>query len=124
MDAQPAAERGRGDLTRSLRGARLPAIAQQRTGALVGAILFALAALAMAFGGFLTFIWAAIGLTLDEDRWPDGFKSGWLVPFVLEIVALFVSLFLLRSSRNPALVVIGALSLGLLVFLIVISPYI
>jgi hypothetical protein len=95
----------------------------QKTGQLIGGILFALAALAMAFGGFLTFIWAAIGLTLEEDRWPSGLKSGWLVPLVLELIALAVSLFLLRNSRNPALVAIGAISLGLVVFLVVISPY-
>jgi hypothetical protein len=95
----------------------------QKTGQLVGGILFAIAALAMAFGGFLTFIWAAIGLTLEENRWPSGFKSGWLVPLVLELIALLFSLFLLRNSRNPALVAIGAISLGLVVFLVVISPY-
>jgi hypothetical protein len=82
-----------------------------------------IAALAMAFGGFLTFIWAAIGLTLSEDRWPEGFKSGWFIPLVLEGIALVISVFLLRGSRNPALVAIGAMSLGLLIFLVVISPY-
>lgn len=95
----------------------------QKTGQLVGGILFAIAALAMSFGGFLTFIWAAIALPLEEDRWPDGFKSGWFVPLVLELVALALSVFLLRNSRNPALVGMGAISLGLTVFLVVISPY-
>lgn len=95
----------------------------QRTGQLVGGILFAVAALGMAFGGFLTFIWAAIGLTLEENRWPEGFKSGWFIPLVIELIALLISLFLLRNSRNPALVAIGTISLGLVVFLVVISPY-
>ena len=123
MDAQPATDQERGDLSRSLRGARLGAAAHVRTGALIGAILFALAALAMAFGGFLTFIWAAIALTQPEREWAESVKSGWFLPLVLEGVALLVSLFLLRSSRNPALVAIGAVSLALLIFLVVISPY-
>jgi hypothetical protein len=103
--------------------ARLWSGGGQKTGQLVGGILFAIAALAMSFGGFLTFIWAAVGLTLEESRWPEGFKSGWLIPLVLELVALAISVFLLRNSRNPSLVGMGAISLGLTVFLVVISPY-
>jgi len=86
-------------------------------------VLVMLALLALLFGVFLTFLWAAIDLGGGRDSAPSDFDEFWLAPIGLMALSFALALAALRYGRSRAAAATCAASLGLAIFLLAISPF-